>query len=84
MSTSTAAYVSVFDRPATDEFEDRLLALPKGEVEFVAPVERFQCTRCDGMAEFAPYRATDCAFWGLAGLDGARSDTYGIYCPECA
>jgi hypothetical protein len=42
------------------------------------------CDVCGERATFVRMTAPDCATWGLAGVGGAHSDAYGVYCsPEC-
>jgi hypothetical protein len=63
-------YMSRLTRPAPDRSEviERFTILP--------------CSVCGGRSVFITYRATDCTLWGLIGMDGADSDTYGVYCPD--
>lgn len=43
----------------------------------------FPCDLCSNGADFVRMNAPDCDTWSLAGVGGAHSDVYGIYCREC-
>lgn len=44
----------------------------------------FPCDVCGAPATFARMDAPDSNVWALAGVGGAHSDVYGIYCsPAC-
>lgn len=45
-------------------------------------VLRTQCGECNAPVKFIRITASDCDVWGMAGIDGALSNVYGIYCPE--
>lgn len=45
----------------------------------------YPCDVCGSPATFVRMDAPDCGVWTLAGVGGAHSDAYGIYCsPRCA
>lgn len=44
----------------------------------------YACDVCGARASFVRLNAPDCSTWALAGVGGAHSDAYGIYCsPAC-
>lgn len=40
------------------------------------------CDVCESVAWFARMQAPDCNVTALAGVGGAHSDSYGVYCSE--
>ena len=51
-------------------------------IAFPFDVLRTQCGVCSAQVKFIRITANDCDVWGMAGIDGALSNAYGIYCPD--
>ena len=44
----------------------------------------YPCDVCGARASFVRLNAPDCSTWALAGVGGAHTDAYGVYCSsEC-
>lgn len=75
------AYVMVADRDTTTEYDERLTRPIAEDTEIViGDPETFPCDQCKAPAQFVVWRDKLSPVWGMAGIDGASSDTYGITC----
>ena len=68
----TAKMEARLSKPLTDGWE---VAFP-----FRTSIGR--CDVCGTRSVFVRINATDCDVWALSGIDGARSDAYGVYCHQ--
>lgn len=66
----------------TDHYMGRLTRPLLNGWHIVMPADSaaYSCDECTERASFIRIQADDCNVWGLAGIDGAHSDAYGIYC----
>ena len=79
------SYTPIAEREATTEFDARLTKPLLDGLEIVTgDLYSFPCATCGAAVKFATVRDTLSPLWGLAGLDGGVSNTYGNYCAKHA